>query len=204
MIRDRSAIFISLADLLLCVVSVVIVGVNPPKPASAGVELKAEYLIRASWPVKDYDADVDLWLSTPHSDRIYYGNRQIGCAGLDIDNRGWSDSVIPQNDGSTAVSSTALETISLRCKDAGHYDAAVNFFGYATHPNEIVTRPGKRGVPVHVWIEQVNPEDKILLQADLILDSESPRQSINWASFDIAPDGTLKFTDVPLQGVPTK
>lgn len=199
--RASRVIWMSLSDLLLCVVSVVIVAVAPPVPIQAGVETKAEYLIRASWPVKDYDADVDLWLRDPKRVRVSFNSRQDGCVALDMDNRGWSDSAIP---GSDVISSTAIETISLRCIWAGHYDAAVNFFAYASHPNEIQTQAGKRGVPVHVWIEKLNPENKIVFQADLILNSESPRQSINFASFDITPDGELHFVDPPLTPVPAE
>lgn len=202
--RDMSTIFIAATDMFLCVLAVVIVAVNPPTPIHAGVEMKAEYLIRASWPVKDYDADIDLYLATPHSERVYFSNRQVGCTTLDTDNKGWNDSLIPQSDGSYAVSSVAVETIAIRCLDAGHYDAAVNFFGYASHANEIPTRPGKRAIPVHVWIEKVNPKDEIVFQADLILNSENPRESINFASFDLGRDGVATFVAPPLMLVPQR
>ena len=59
--RDRSPIWIGLADLLLCVVSVVIVAVAPTKAKTDGAKEKAEYLITIEWSV-DIDADADIWL----------------------------------------------------------------------------------------------------------------------------------------------
>jgi len=50
MMRDRSSIWIGLADLLLCIVSVVIVAVAPTHAKTDGIRPKAEYLISALAP----------------------------------------------------------------------------------------------------------------------------------------------------------
>jgi hypothetical protein len=47
---DRSPMWIGLADLLLCILSVVIVAVAPTKAKVNGVKPKAEFLITADWP----------------------------------------------------------------------------------------------------------------------------------------------------------
>jgi hypothetical protein len=88
--RDRSSIWIGLADLLLCVLSVVIVAVAPKTPAQADVPEKAEYLLSAEWSV-DIDADVDIWLIPPSKKPVFYGSRDVGCAKLDSDYRGFID-----------------------------------------------------------------------------------------------------------------
>lgn len=62
--HDRSSIWIGLADLLLCIVSVVIVAVSPTHAKTDGIRPKAEYLISADWDVM-LDSDVDLWLANP-------------------------------------------------------------------------------------------------------------------------------------------
>ena len=59
--RDRSPIWIGLADLLLCIVSVVIVAVAPTKARTDGIKPKAEFLITMESSV-DVDADPDLWI----------------------------------------------------------------------------------------------------------------------------------------------
>ena len=97
--RDRSSIWIGLADLLLCVLSVVIVAVAPKEPALSGVPEKAEYLMSAEWSV-DLDADVDIWLIPPSKKPVFYGSRDVGCARLDSDNRGFIDERITLADGS--------------------------------------------------------------------------------------------------------
>ena len=98
--RDRSSIWIGLADLLLCIVSVVIVAVAPTHAKTDGIRPKAEYLISADWDVM-LDSDVDLWLVNPSRKPIFYGSRQVGCADLDHDSLGFQTSLITLADGST-------------------------------------------------------------------------------------------------------
>jgi hypothetical protein len=116
--RDRSSIWIGLADLLLCVLSVVIVAVAPKTPAQAGVPEKAEYLLSAEWSV-DIDADVDIWLIPPSKKPVFYGSRDVGCAKLDSDYRGFIDEWITLAEGSKVKVDAAKEIISLRCIEPG-------------------------------------------------------------------------------------
>jgi hypothetical protein len=81
---DRSPMWIGLADLLLCILSVVIVAVAPTKAKVDGVKPKAEFLITADWPVA-LDSDVDLWLVGPDKKPVFYGSREAGCVSLDRD-----------------------------------------------------------------------------------------------------------------------
>ena len=46
--RDRSPIWIAMADLLLCVLAIVIAAVNP-KSEAKGIDNKADYLITAEY-----------------------------------------------------------------------------------------------------------------------------------------------------------
>jgi hypothetical protein len=61
---DRSPMWIGLADLLVCILSVSIVAVVPIQAKIDGVKPKAEFLITADWPVA-LDSDVNLWLVGP-------------------------------------------------------------------------------------------------------------------------------------------
>jgi hypothetical protein len=81
---DRSPMWIGLADLLLCILSVVIVAVAPTKANVDEGKPKAEFLITADWPVA-LDSDVDLWLVGPEKKPVFYGSREAGCASLDRD-----------------------------------------------------------------------------------------------------------------------
>ena len=95
--RDRSPIWIGLADLLLCMLSVTIVAAHP-KADHEGVKEKAEYLASIEWDV-NVDADADIHMMPPSKKPVFYGSRDVGCATLDRDNRGFLDSVIALADG---------------------------------------------------------------------------------------------------------
>src|ERR1700730_15257209 len=121
---ERSPMWISLADLLLCILSVVIVAVAPTKAKVDGVKPKAEFLITADWKV-ELDSDVDLWIVGPEKKPIFYGSREVGCASLDRDSLGYSTSQITLADGSTAQSESNKETSTVRCCAPGHYAVGI-------------------------------------------------------------------------------
>jgi hypothetical protein len=124
---DRSPTWIGLADLLLCILSVVIVAVAPTKAKVDGIKPKAEFLITADWPVA-LDSDVDLWLVGPEKKPVFYGSREAGCVSLDRDSLGFSTSQITLADGSLAQSESNKETATIRCIAPGHYDIGVNLY----------------------------------------------------------------------------
>src|SRR6201987_413601 len=72
---DRSPMWIGLADLLLCILSVVIVAVAPTKAKVDGVKPNAEFLITADWKV-ELDSDVDLGVVGPEKKPVFYGSRE--------------------------------------------------------------------------------------------------------------------------------
>jgi hypothetical protein len=196
---DRSSIWIGLADLLLCVVSVALVAVHP-KSLAQGVEQKAEYLVTASWP-NTIDADVDVWLVGPSGRPTYYGARDVGCARLDQDDRGFLDGLVRLADGTEVKVDAFRETVSIRCIEPGRYDAAVALYAYHDHSLVGDARVGPDegrplGVPVHVELVQLNPEVKVLYARDVTLDRVS--QSVNTLSFDLARVGKAAMADPPL------
>lgn len=194
--RDDSTTWVAMVDLLCAILAVVIVAVNPPKPAHAGVDEKAEYLLTVEWPTGP-DADVDIWLMTPHQMPVFFNSRQVGCATLDQDNKGWGDSIIHLPDGSTAKVRSAKETIVLRCLEPGHYDLAANLFGFSPHEGA----PGLP-IPVRVEVTGLNPEVKTLFAKDISLTHST--QTTNVASFDLSANGEMVFVDPPLKPVSTK
>ena len=127
--HDRSSIWVGLADLLLCVLSVVIVAVAPKSPAQSGVEMKALYLLTIEWDV-GIDADADIHLMPPRGKPVFYASREVGCATLDRDNRGFLDSIVELLDGSKTKVMTNKETIAIRCIEPGRYDLAANLYAY--------------------------------------------------------------------------
>jgi len=199
--RDRSSIWIGLADLLLCVLSVVIVAVAPKEPAQSGVPEKAEYLMSAEWNV-DLDADVDIWMIPPTKKPVFYGSRDVRCARLDSDNRGFIDDVVTLADGTKVKVDSDKETISLRCVEPGHYDLGVNLYAFRENGVTKIGALHGPGVKVHVEIVQVNPKVHLVFAKDVTLDRVG--QTINVESFDLSQDGRIALAEPPLELVTAK
>ena len=186
---DRSPMWIGLADLMLCILSVVIVAVAPTKARVDGVKPKAEFLITADWPVT-LDSDVDLWLVGPEKKPVFYGSREIGCASLDRDSLGFSTSQITLADGSLAQSESNKETATIRCIAPGHYDVGVNLY------SDRELAKGATSIPVRVEIIGLNPQVTTLFAGNVAL--ENVGQTINVVSFDLTLDGRIKLVEPPL------
>ncbi len=188
---DRSPVWIGLCDMALAVLAVVVVAVNPPQTAASGVKEPAEYLLSLEWNVHD-DADVDIHLMPPSKRPVFFASRDVGCATLDRDNRGFMDSIITLADGSQVQVDSDKETIALRCVEPGHYDLGANL--YADHD----AVPDRRaiGLKVHAEIVGLNPSVRVVFAKDFVLDYVG--QTVNWASFDMARDGQITLNDPPL------
>ncbi len=195
--RDRSPVWIGLCDLALAVLAIVIAAVNPPAPKAKGVEMKAELLATIEWDV-NIDADVDIHMMPPSRHPVFYGSRDVGCATLDRDNRGFIDSMITLADGTQTKVESDKETIAIRCVEPGHYDLAANLYEYRiNHFSELSRRD--LGLKVHVEILGLNPQVRVLFAKDIALDAVG--QTVNWASFDMARDGSITLVDPPLEPV---
>ena len=120
----------------------------------------------------DVDADVDIWLITLRKKPVFYGSRDVGCAKLDTDYRGFMDEWITLADGSKVKVDAAKENIALRCIEPGRYDLGVNL--YAFRQDGVTKTGGVPGVKVHLEIVQVNPKVKVVFAKDVTLDSRRP------------------------------
>jgi hypothetical protein len=189
--RDRSPIWIGIADLLLCVVSVVIVAVAPVKAKTDGVK-NARQLITADWPVA-LDSDVDLWVVGPSHKPTFYGSRANGCAALDRDTLGYSTSLITLQDGSVVQQESNKETTSLRCIEPGRWDVGVNLY------SDRELDKGAKSIKVHVEVNDLNPIVHTLFSGNVEL--KKVGQTINVVSFEMAQDGSIKLVDPPLAPV---
>jgi hypothetical protein len=194
--RDRSPIWIGLADLLLCVLSVVIVAVAPKTPAQSGIDPKAEFLITMESSV-DIDADPDIWLITPAKRAVFYQSRDVGCATLDSDNRGFIDSIITLPDGTKTKVDSDKETISLHCIEAGHYDIGVNLYAYRENGFGATRRD--LALKCHVEVVAVHPVPHVMFSKEVVLNRVG--ETINAISFDMSRDGALTEASPPLESI---
>jgi hypothetical protein len=195
--RDRSPIWIGLADLLLCMLSVTIVQANPKAPREAGVKEKAEYLASIEWDV-NIDADADIHMKGPSGKPVFYAAREVGCATLDRDNRGFLDSIITIGDGSQTKVDSDKETIAIRCIEPGHYDLAANLYAYRVNGASRTAARSLR-LKVHAEIVKLNPTITVVFSRDILLDRVG--QTTNWASFDMNRAGEITLVDPPLQPI---
>jgi hypothetical protein len=189
---DRSPMWIGLADLMLCILSVVIVAVAPTKAKVDGLKPKAEFLITADWKV-ELDSDVDLWVVGPEKKPVFCGSRAVGCVSLDRDSLGYSTSMITLADGSVAQAESNKETTTIRCIAPGHYDVGVNLY------SDRELAKGAESIPVRIEITGLNPQVTTLFARDVALDRVG--QTINVASFDLRPDGKITLVDPPLEPI---
>jgi len=190
MTRDRSPIWIGIADFLLCCLGVVIVAVAPVKANQDGVKPHAEFLIQMDYPV-DRDVDLDLWVVGPERKPVFYNSRQVGCADLDRDSLGLATAHVYLADGTSVLSKSNIETTTLRCIAPGRYDVAVNVFSYHTDSRE--------PIKAHVEITGLNPQVRTLFAADVTLTHLG--ETDNVASFDLDKDGHVTLVSVPLEPV---
>jgi hypothetical protein len=193
--RDRSPVWIGLCDMALAILAVVIVAVNPPKPAEAGVKEKGEYLLTIDWSV-DEDADADIWALGPSERPIFYASRDVGCARLDADNRGFMDAYVTLVDGTVTKIESSKETIQLRCIEPGHWEFAANLYAYRS-PEAFEN--GHIGLKVHAEIVGLNPSVHLVFAKDILLDRIG--QTINLTGFDLTKDGEITLTDPALEPI---
>ena len=191
--RDRSPIFIALADLLAVMLNVVIVAVAPVTHAS-GVEQRAEVLISLDWGTQ-FDSDVDLWVRTPSGKPVSYNNREVGCAVLDRDSRGFMDSVIVLPDGSSVKVLSYKETVSIRCLEPGRYDVAAHLYQYREDGKNVPLRRDL-GLKTRTEIIKINPTIKTVFASVTVLNSVWDCQNV--VSFDLSRTGEIKLVDPPL------
>ena len=190
----------ALIDLLGTSLGVALMAVHPQTPKADGVKEKAEYLVTLSWS-NTQDGDVDDWLAIPSGKPVFYSSRDSGCARLDQDDRGFLDGKIKLADGSVISVPEFKETISIRCIESGHYDAAANLYAYHENGNSQDARKDI-GLKVHAEIIGVNPSIHTLWAKDIVLDYVG--QTVNWGSFDLTRDGAITLTDTPLESVTEK
>jgi hypothetical protein len=190
-------------DMLMCVLVVIITMVATRKvDNSAGVKLKAEYIITAEWSV-DVDADADLWVVPPPGDKpVFYSSREAGCLHLDRDSRGFMDNIVHLPDGRTIKSLTAKETTTMRCIVAGRYDIGVHLYDYRTDGTSAPSSADKLGLKVLVQVVKVNPQNETVFTDEITLDR--PWQTVNVASFDLDGEGRATFVDPPLEPITAK
>ena len=186
-------------DLMMCIVGVtaLIMSALLIRPVSESVKdfhPKAEYLVTLTWD-DNKDVDLDLWLTSPSGDVVYYGNKELPNIALDRDSLGKPSNSSKNPDGTVAVSGNQ-EIIAIRAIMPGFYVVSVNYYagrdengqGYALHDARIPT-------PFKIELLKVNP--KISVVSSYTGTAASVYQTQNVIAFTVLPDGTIKNEPLP-------
>jgi hypothetical protein len=128
---------------------------------------------------------------------MHYGSRDVGCAKLDGDPRGFMDNVVTLADGSKVKVQTEKETVSLRCIEPGRYDIGVNLYAFRQNGMALHGALHGPGLKVHVEIVAINPNVHVVFAKDVTLDRVG--QTINVESFDLSRQGEVALTEPPLE-----
>ena len=134
-------------------------------------------------------------MMSPSHKPVFYGSRDVGCATLDRDSRGFLDNLIALADGSQTKVQSDKETIAIRCLDPGHYDLAANLYAYRVNSIDQVDRKDL-GLKVHVEILGLNPSVRVLFAKDITLARVG--ETVNWASFEMDRGDHVTLVDPPL------
>ncbi|MEO0974729.1 MAG: hypothetical protein AAFX85_16695 [Pseudomonadota bacterium] len=136
---------------------VALIFLHPPTEQGR-VDIKAEYLISATWGDNLPD-DVDMWVEDPQGNVIWFNNPSAGFMHLDRDDRGVSNDMMLV-DGEEVVNPLNQEVVTLRGWTQGEY--VVNLHYYQSETDEPVT--------VSVRVARVNPVLEIAYYEDVTLE----------------------------------
>jgi hypothetical protein len=141
-----------LFNTLLCFVALFAIAllVISPNNDDKKIDIKAEFLITASWP-KDINDDIDLYVEDPFGNIVYFKKQEAGLMHLDRDDLGNSNDRIQTELGMVEYDDNR-EMVTIRGIISGQY--VVNIHAYSK-------REGIP-VPVLVTIEKINPFSTIV------------------------------------------
>jgi hypothetical protein len=143
-----------------------------PDAKTGTVDVKAEFIITASWPDGNPD-DIDLYVEDPQGDIVWYYVKEAGLIHLDRDDRGNYRDTIDVN-GTKVENPLNQESVTLRGVIPGEY--VVNVYHYTATTGE--------PVPVSVKVEKINPKLTVVHYGTLILNQKGDEQTAIRFSLD--------------------
>jgi hypothetical protein len=191
------SLYATLGGYMVLVLAAVLL-MNPPQQAKPGVEMKAEFLIKMSWPDGNLD-DIDVHMRLPSGKMLNFSNREVEYALLDHDDVGVN--------GRYKISDRwvhireHLEIISVRAIVPGTYVVNLHVFREnkkLTESGEVLESTPQLPYPVHVTLIKLNPRVEELAAVDVVM-SEVGQQRTAFA-FTVLENGQAtvdKESDMP-------
>jgi len=153
--------------------------IKPDAEANA-VNVKAEFIITASWP--DYNPDdIDLYVEDPLGQIVWYHQMQKGFMSMDRDDRGNYLDTITVN-GVKTVNPLNQETVSIRRNIPGEY--VVNVYKFSDDSGA--------PTPVSVRVEKINPRVSVVSYRTVTLVAKDDEQTV--VRFTIDAEGKVTGT----------
>ncbi|MEM9388336.1 MAG: hypothetical protein AAGA68_25010 [Pseudomonadota bacterium] len=135
---------------------VALIFLHPPTEQGR-IDIKAEYLISATWGDNLPD-DVDMWVEDPTGNVIWFNNPSAGFMHLDRDDRGISNDQMLV-DGQEVINPLNQEVVTLRGWTQGEYVVNLHYYDSETG----------NPVDVNVRVARVNPVLEILYYEEVTL-----------------------------------
>ena len=151
-----------------------------PDAEPNAVNIKAEFIITASWP--DYNPDdIDLYVEDPLGQIVWYHQMQKGFMSMDRDDRGnYLDQITV--DGVKTINPLNQETVSIRRNIPGEY--VVNVYKFSDDSGA--------PTPVSVRVEKINPRVTVVSYRTVTLVAKDDEQTV--IRFTIDADGKVTGT----------
>jgi hypothetical protein len=156
-----------LFNTLLCFVAlfaVALLVVNPDKN-NKKIDIKAEFIITATWP-KEFSDDIDLYVQDPVGNIVYFKRQEAGLMHLDRDDLGSSRDRI-QTEFGVIEDDQNREMVTIRGITSGQY--IVNIHAYH--------KVGEIPVPVKVSVDKINPFGTIVSKT-IMLESRGQEETV--------------------------
>jgi hypothetical protein len=151
-----------LFNALLCFVALFAVAIIivSPEENNKKVDVKAEFIITASWSIEAYD-DIDLYVEDPLGNVVYFKKQEVGLMHLDRDDLGRPSDRLETEIVFLNEDEDNREVVTIRGSMLGQY--VVNIHAY--HKRDEIP------VPVLVTVEKINPFSTIVSRTILMEES---------------------------------
>jgi hypothetical protein len=136
-----------LFNTLLCFVALFAIAILiiKPKEQNKKVDIKAEFIIVATWPGEMED-DVDLYVEDPSGNVVHYRKQDAGLMHLDRDDLGKVGDTMITESGKVEYADNR-EMVTVRGVEPGEYIVNVHAF----------TKKTEDDIPVTVTVDKLNP-----------------------------------------------
>jgi hypothetical protein len=159
--------------------------------AKAGMEMKAEFVVEATWPNKAFD-DIDMHMLLPNGKRVFYSGKDKGFAVLERDDLGALGDVLDMPDGSKKLIEINKEIITVRAIVPGRY--VVNLYVYRARDEEKGLHPEvKLPYEAEVSLTKINPRIEERVRSKVTLTEQG--QQVTAFSFTVMPNGEITEID---------